>query len=327
MDRRTFVGAVACSLLASSLAALAQQEGKIWRIGVLWPGPASPPNSRIEAFRQGLRELGYVEGRNVEMVYRYAEGDYARLPALAADLVRLKVDVILGAGAPAVGAAQRATTTIPIVIGTAGDPVGTGFARSLARPGGNITGLSDLSSDLGSKLLDLLIGTVPRLSRVGVLTNPGNSSHGTILVSIQSAASSMGVTIVHVTARSADEINGALSKLAQEKVGAVIATADPLFNVHTHQIAESAARLRLPTISGYLPFAEDGGMMSYGPDFSENFRRAATYVDKILKGANPGDLPIEQVTRVSLMVNRKIAQSLGVTVPQSILLRADRVIE
>jgi len=327
MDRRAFGGAAACFLLASPLAALAQQEGRIWRIGVLWPGSASPPNSRIEAFRQGLRELGYVEGRNVEMVYRYAEGDYARLPALAADLVRLKVDVILGAGAPAVSAAQKATTTIPIVIGTAGDPVGTGFARSLARPGGNITGLSDLSSDLGSKLLDLLISTVPRLSRVGVLTNPGNSSHGTILVSIQSAASSMGVTIVHVTARSADDINGALSKLAQEKVGAVIATADPLFNVHTHRIAESAVRLRLPTISGYLPFAEDGGMMSYGPDFAENFRRAATYVDKILKGANPGDLPIEQVTRVSLMVNLKTAQMLGVTVPQSILLRADRVIE
>ena len=327
MDRRTFVGTIACSLLALPLVAVAQQEGRIWRIGVLWPGPALPPNSRIEAFRRGLRELGYVEGRNVEMVYRYAEGDYARLPALAADLVRLKVDVILGAGAPAVSAAQKATTTIPIVIGTAGDPVGTGFARSLARPGGNITGLSDLSSDLGSKLLDLLIGTVPRLSRVGVLTNPGNSSHGTILVSIQSAASSMGVTIVHVTARSADEINGALSKLAQEKVGAVIATADPLFNVHTHQIAKSAVRLRLPTISGYLPFAEDGGMMSYGPDFAENFRRAATYVDKILKGANPGDLPIEQVTKVSLMVNLKTAQSLGVTVPQSILLRADRVIE
>jgi putative ABC transport system substrate-binding protein len=241
--------------------------------------------------------------------------------------VRLKVDVILGAGAPAVSAAQKATTTIPIVIGTAGDPVGTGFARSLARPGGNITGLSDLSSDLGSKLLDLLVGAVPRLSRVGVLTNPGNSSHGTILVSIRSTASSMGVTIVHVTARSADEISGALTKLAQEKAGAVIVTADPVFNVHTHRIAESVARLRLPSISGYLPFAEDGGMMSYGPDFSENFRRAATYVDKILKGANPGDLPIEQVTRVSLMVNLKTAQLLGVTVPQSLLLRADRVIE
>ena len=327
MDRRTFVGTVACSLLDLPLVAVAQQAGRIWRIGVLWPGPASPPNARIEAFRHGLRELGYVEGRNVEMVYRYAGGDYARLPDLAADLVRLKVDVILGAGAPAVSAAQKATTTIPIVIGTAGDPVGTGFAQSLARPGGNITGLSDLSSDLGSKLLDLLIGTVPRLSRVGVLTNPGNPSHGTILVGIQSAASNMGVAIVHATARSADEINRALANLAQEKAGAVIATADPLFNVHTHRIAESAVRLRLPTISGYLPFAEDGGMMSYGPDFSENFRRAATYVDKILKGANPGDLPIEQVTRVSLMVNLKTAQSLGITVPQSILLRADRVIE
>jgi putative ABC transport system substrate-binding protein len=261
------------------------------------------------------------------MVYRYAEGDYARLPALAADLVASKVDVILGAGAPAVSAAQKATTTIPIVIGTAGDPVGTGFARSLARPGGNITGLSDLTSDLGSKLLDLLAGAVPKLSRVGVLTNPGNSSHGTILLGIQSAAKGMGVTVVHVTARSADEIVGAFSRLPQENVGALIATADPLFNVHMHLIAASALRLGLPSISGYLPFVEEGGMMSYGPDFTENFRRAATFVDKILKGANPGDLPIEQATRVSLMVNLKTARSLGVKVPQSILLRADRVIE
>jgi putative ABC transport system substrate-binding protein len=326
VKRRHVVQAL-LALTAAPPGSWAQAERKVWRIGVLWPGPALPPNPRIEAFRKGLRELGYIEGRNIELVYRYAEGDYARLPVLAAELVRLKVDVILGAGAPSVSAAQKATTTIPIVIGTAGDPVGTGFAKSLARPGGNITGLSDMSSDLGSKLLDLLAGAVPGLSRVAVLTNPGNSSHGTILVSIQSAASGKGVAIVHVTARSADEIGGAFAKLAQEKVGALIATADPVFNVQTQRIAESAARLRLPSISGYTPFVEDGGMMSYGPDFAENFRRAATYVDKILKGANPGDLPIELPTKYEMAINMKTAKLLGVAIPQQLRLRADRVIE
>ena len=326
MTRRAVLRAL-LGLAAAPSGAWAQRDGKVWRIGVLWPGPALPPNPRIEAFRQGLRDLGYVEGRNLELVYRYADGDYARLPALAAELVRQNVDVILGAGAPSVSAAQRATTTIPIVIGTAGDPVGTGFAKSLARPGGNITGLSDLSSDLGSKLLDLLTSAVPRLSRVGVLTNPGNSSHGTILVSIQSAASGKGITIVPVTARSADEIDAALARLAQEKAGALIATADPVFNVQTKRIAETAARLRLPSISGYTPFVEDGGMMSYGPDFPENFRRAATYVDKILKGANPGDLPIELPTKYELAINMKTARQLGVAIPQQLRLRADRVIE
>ncbi len=326
MNRRDTLLAL-LALGATPLGTEAQQPGKVWRIGVLWPGASSPPNPRLEAFRQGLRELGYIEGRNVLIVFRYAEGKYERLPTLAADLVREKVDVIVGAGAPAISAAQKATTTIPIVIGTAGDPVGTGFAKSLARPGGNITGLSDLSSDLGSKLLDLLVSAVPRISHVGVLTNPGNSSHETILLSIRDTARSTGVKILHVTAQSPQQIENAFSMMAQQKVEAVIAAADPFFNVQMVRISELAAKHRLPSISGFLPFVEDGGMMSYGPDFSDNFRRAATYVDKILKGAKPGDLPIEQSMRVGLMINLKTAKALGITIPQSVLLRADRVIE
>ena len=326
MNRRAAILAIT-ALAVAPLAALAQQPERVWRIGVLWPGSSAPPNVRLDAFRQGLRELGYVEGRNTVMVIGYAEGKYERLPALAADLVRQKVDVIVGAGAPAISAAQKATTTIPIVIGTAGDPVGTGFARSLARPGGNITGLSDLSSDLGSKLLELLVSVAPRIALVGVLTNPGNSSHKTILVSVRSAARNAGVKILHVTATSPQEIDAAFAAMARENVAAVIATADPLFNVNMRRIAGLAATHHLPSISGYLPFVEDGGLMSYGPDFNANFRRAATYVDKILKGARPGDLPIEQASRVGLMINLKTAHVLGLAIPQSLLLRADRVIE
>jgi putative ABC transport system substrate-binding protein len=326
MKRRDVVPTLV-ALAAAPLTARAQHPAKIWRIGVLWPGSSSPPNVRLDAFRQGLSELGYVEGQNIVIVYRYAEGKYERLPTLASELVREKVDVIMGAGAPAISAAQKATTTIPIVIGTAGDPVGTGFAKSLARPGGNITGLSDLSSDLGTKLLDLLVSTVPGLTHVGVLTNPGNSSHETILTSIRVAARSTGVRLLHVTAQSPPQIETAFYAMAREKVGAMIATADPFFNVHMRLIAELALKHRLPSISGYLPFVEDGGMLSYGPDFSDNFRRAAAYVDKILKGAKPRDLPIEQSTRVGLMVNLRTAKALGLTISQATLVRADRVIE
>jgi putative tryptophan/tyrosine transport system substrate-binding protein len=330
MNRRNTVLAL-LALSATALRVEAQPSDRVWRIGVLWPGASSPPNPRLEAFlnafRQGLRELGYIEGRNVVIAFRYAEGKYERLPALAADLVREKVDVIVGAGSPAISAAQKATTTIPIVIATAGDPVGAGFAKSLARPGGNITGLSDLNSDLGSKLLDLLVSALPRLAHVGVMTNPGNSAHETILLSIRAAARSTDVRILHVTAQSPQQIEDAFSVMAQQKVGAVIATADPFFNVQMPRIAELAAKHRLPSISGFLPFAEEGGMMSYGSDLADNFRRAATYVDKIFKGASPGDLPIEQSMRMGLLINLKTAKLLGVTIPQSVLLRADRLIE
>jgi len=325
LKRREFAALIGGALAAPLLCA--QPAAKLRRIGVVWPGDSSQPNARIDALREGLRELGYIEGQNIVIVYRYAEGEYERLPVLAADLVREKVEVIVGAGAPAISAAQKATTTIPIVIGTAGDPVGTGFAKSLAHPGGNITGLSDLSSDLGSKLLDLLASAVPGLSHVGVLTNPGNSSHETILVSIRAAAGKIGVKILHVTARSLQEIESALSAMAKEKVKAVIATADPLFNNQMPRIAALALKHRLPSISGFLPFVEDGGMLSYGPDFSANFRRAAAYVDKILKGAKPGDLPIEQSARIGMMINLKTAKALGIKIPQSLLLRADRVID
>ena len=323
--RRRFIFASLAFCLSPG--ARAQPAGKVRRIGVLWPGDSSLPNPRIEGLRQGLRELGYIEGQNLVIVYRYAEGKYERLPALAADLVREKVEVIVGAGAPAISAAQKATATIPIVIGTAGDPVGTGFAKSLAHPGGNITGLSDLSSDLGSKLLDLLVSAVPGLSHVGVLTNPGNSSHDTILVSIRGAAGKIGVKILHMTAQSPQQIDRAFPAMSRANVKAVIAAADPLFNNQMPQISRLALKHRMPSISGFLPFVEDGGMLSYGPDFAANFRRAAAFVDKILKGAKPGDLPIEQSARIGMMINLKTARALGIRIPQPLLVRADRVIE
>lgn len=232
-----------------------------------------------------------------------------------------------GSGGASRRAAQQATTTTPIVIGTSGDPVGSGFVKSLARPGGNITGLSDIASDLGSKLLDLLLSTVPKLFHVAVLVNPDNSSHATILESIQAAAQSASVKIMPVRARTPQEIEKAFPLMAQENARAVIAAADALFNQQVRQIAELAAKHRLPSISGFRQYAEAGGLMNYGPDFADNFRRAAAYVDKIFKGAKPGDLPVEQSTRFELAVNVKTAKALGLTIPQTILLRADRVIE
>ena len=307
----------------------AQSRNKVWRVGFLMPRarPVSPEPDFPGAFARGMRELGYVEGKNLLIEYRFADGLYERLPGLAGELVQLKVDVIVAAGAPAVGAAQKATTAIPIVMGTAGDPVGTGFVASLARPGGNITGLSDISSDLSAKLLDLLRSTVPKLSRVVVLTNPDNPSHITLLKSIQAAAQSAGTRILHLTARNPREIENAFSTMAQKNAGAVIVTADPLFNQQVRLTAELAVKHRLPSISGFRQYADLGGLMSYGQDFTENFRRAATYVDKILKGAKPGELPVEQPMKIELLINRRTAKALGLTIPPDLLLRADRVIE
>ncbi len=326
--RRKLLIALGAGLLAAPLVSLAQQQGKVWRVGFLAARHVDSLDSDMfSAFPRGMRELGYVEGKNLMIEWRSAEGKYERLPELAVKLVQLKVDVIVAAGAPAISAAQKATTTIPIVMGTSGDPVGTGFVKSLARPGGNITGLSDISSDLGAKLLDLLRSTVPRLSHVAVLTNPGNSSHATILMSIQAGARSAGAKILHLAARTSQEIENAFSIMVRENARALIATADPFFNVQTRQIAELAAKHRLPSISGFLPYVEAGGLMSYGPDFSDNFRRAAVYVDKIFKGAKPGDLPVEQPIKFELLINRKTAKMLGLTIPQSLLISADKVIE
>jgi putative ABC transport system substrate-binding protein len=329
MRRRSLAIVLALAFLSPPLVSPAQREARVWSVGFLAARQVDSLDSDpvYGAFPRGLRDLGYVEGRNVVIQWRSAGGKYERLPGLATELVQLQVDVIVAAGAPAISAAQKATTTIPIVMGTTGDPVGSGFIRSLARPGGNITGLSDLVGDLGSKYLDMLLRTVPKLSHVAVLTNPGNSSHAAILASVEATARGAGAKVLHVTARSPQEIESAFSTIVQRGARAAIVTADPLFNQQHRQIADLAAKHRLPAVSGYRQYVYAGGLMNYGADFADNFRRAAAYVDRILKGARPADLPVEQATRFQLAVNLKTARALGLTIPPSVLAGADEVIQ
>ena len=278
-------------------------------------------------FRQGMRELGYVEGKNLVIEWRFADTHYERLAGLAAELVQMKMDVLVAGGNDAPLAMQKATTKIPIVIASASDPVGSGLIKSLARPGGNITGLSTISNDLGPKRLEMLLGMVPKLSRVAVLVNPANTVHTRSLKKVQAAAQKLGVKILPVEARTAPEIENAFSVMAREKAGAVIVERDALFNQQVRQIAQLAMKHRLLSITGVREYVEAGGLMSYGPNNADGFRRAATYVDKIFKGAKPGDLPVEQPTKFELFINRKTAKTLGLTIPQSLLISADKVIE
>jgi len=281
----------------------------------------------VEAFRAGLRDLGYVEGKNIVIEYRWTEGNYARLPDLAAELVRSKVDVLVTNGTPGARAAQQATTTIPIVMANVGDPVGFGFVKSLARPEGNMTGFSNQSSEFVGKQLELLLEVAQTSTRVAVLGNPGNSSHVTALKNIQAAARRTGTMILPLDARTPQEIEAAFSKMVRQKSGAVIILPEVLFIEHKRKIAELLMKTRLLSIMTFREQVEAGGLMSYGSDFSSLYIRAATYVDKILKGAKPGDLPVEQPTKFELTINRKTAKALGVTIPRSLLIAADKVIE
>jgi len=274
-----------------------------------------------------MRELGYVEGKNLVIEWRSADGKYERFPLLAAELVQLKVDVIVTVTTPATSAAQKATTTIPIVMGTTGDPVGNGFIKSLARPGGNITGLTSIVSDLGPKHMEMLLSMVPRLSRVAVLLNPDNLAHIGVLKNVQAAAQRTSLKILPVKARTPQEIENAFSLMTREHAGAVIVAGDGFLTQQRRQIAELAVKNRLPSITGIKEYPETGGLMSYGQNLADQYRRAAVYVDKILKGAKPGDLPVEQPTRLALVINRKTAKALGLTIPQSLLIMADKVIE
>lgn len=274
-----------------------------------------------------MRELGYFEGKNLQIEWRFADGKYERLPDQATDLVRQKVDVIVTDGTPGTLAAQKATMVIPIVMGGAGDPVGDGLVKSLARPGGNTTGLSNLASDLGSKHMQMLLDLNPKLSRAAVLMNPGNSSHITILKNVQGAALKPRVRILPVEARNFQEIEQAFFVMTREQAEAVIVIPDPFFIQQWRQIAELAVKHRLPSITRFREYSEAGGLMSYGNNNADNYRRAASYVDKILKGAKPADLPVEQPTKFDLVVNMKTAKTLGITIPQSLLLRADDVIQ
>ena len=274
-----------------------------------------------------MRELGYVEGKNLVVEWRFADGKFERLPGLAAELVQLKVDVIVAVASPAIGAAQKATTTIPIVMATTGDPVGSGFVKSLARPGGNITGLSNMGGDIGPKLFDLLHSVVPKLSRVAVLVTPTSTTYRAILESIQAAAQKAGVKTLVAEASSPQDIENAFSMMVREKADAVIVGASTFFSQQRRQIGELATKYRIPSMFGNRVNVEAGGLMSYGYKVTDNYQRSATYVDKILKGAKPGDLPVEQPVALELVVNLKTAKALGLTIPQTILLRADEVIQ
>jgi putative ABC transport system substrate-binding protein len=299
------------------------------RVGYLSPGSPSEPfrQRRFEAFRQGLRELGYVEGQNIAIESRWAEGKYDRYPALAADLVRLKVDVIVAVGGRASQVAQQATRTIPIVMSVVIDPLGSGLVASLARPGGNVTGLTIMASDLVGKQLEVLKEVVPKVSRVALLWNPANPGSAPQLREAEAAARALGVRLQTLEARDPQEIDSAFAAMTRERAGALVVLADAILLNQRRQIAELAAERRLPAVYGPSEHAAAGGLMAYSANLLDLERRAATYVHKILKGAKPADLPIEQPTKFELVINLKTAKALGLTIPQSLLLRADQVIE
>ena len=314
-------------LLALAVIAEAQQPKKVPRIGFLGASSASVLAARIEAFRQGLRDLGYVEGKNIVIEWRSAEGKLDRLPALAAELVRLKVDVIVTTGPAPTRPAKEATSTIPIVMAFDNDPVGNGFVASLARPGGNITGLSTLAPEISGKQLEVLKEIVPRLSRVAVLgssTTPGNAQS---LKETELAAGAFGVKVQYLDVRDPKDIDTAFQATGKGRADAILVLTSPVFNPYRTEIADLAVKNRLPAIYSTPEFVEDGGLMTYGVSLTDLYRRAATYVDKILKGAKPVDLPVEQPTKFEFIINLKAAKQIGLTIPPNVLVRADRVIK
>jgi putative ABC transport system substrate-binding protein len=326
VDRRTFLTATV-ALLAAPLAAEAQPAAKVYRIGYLGYATLSVESKYLEVFQQRLRELGYVEGQNVIIEYRWADGKPDRLAELAADLVRLRVDVIAAVGNPSIVALKGATQTIPIVMVVAGDPVGTGLVRSLDRPGGNVTGLSNLAEGLSAKWLELLKEAAPSLTRVAVLRVPSTSAHAAMSKEIQVAAQRLGATLQFLEVRDLGEIQRALDALPDGRSDALIVLPHPVTFAHRRRIVDIAAKNKLPGMYPWAEFAEAGGLMAYAASRPDMFRRSAMYVDKILKGAKPADLPVEQPTKFELVINLKTAKALGLTIPQSVLARADQVIE
>jgi putative ABC transport system substrate-binding protein len=318
------------ALPLGTAAAQSQEKEKVPRVGYISPGSSFEPMRlrRFEAFRQGLRELGYVEGQSIVLEPRWAEGQYARYPALAADLVRLKASVIVVVGGTATKATKEVTRTVPIVMSLVIDPVGSGLIQSLARPGGNVTGTSIMASDLVGKQLELLKEVVPKISRVAVLWNPDNPGGVPQLRQVEAAARALGVRLQALEARSPHELDSVFAAMTRERAGALVILNDALLGVNlSKQIAELAAKSRLPAVHGVPEYAQVGGLMVYGANLLDLERRAATFVDKILKGAKPADLPIEQPSKFELIINLKAARGLGLTIPPSVLLRADQVIE
>ena len=304
----------------------AQQPTKIPRIGYLSPTSPSVSPTRIKAFRQGLRELGYVEGKNIIIEYRYAERKFDRLPALAAELVRLKVDVIVTGGGVITRAAKEATVTIPIVMTNDSDPVASGFVASLARPGGNITGLSTFAPELSGKQLELLKETIPKLSRVAVFGTSNNPDNAQVLREVELAAGAFGVKLQYLEVREPKDIETVFRAASKGRADAALVLPSSIFNSHRTQVVELAVKSRLPAIYNHSQYVVDGGLMTYGASINDLDRRAATYVDKILRGRTPADLPVEQPMKFEFIVNLKAAKQIGLTVPPNVLVRADRVI-
>ena len=328
-NRRKLVVALGASVIAAPFSSFAQQQGKIWRVGFLAQRHVNfiDSDNYYGPFRQGMHDLGYVEGKTLIIEWRSAEGKNERLPSLAAELVNFKVDVIVTVGAPAISAAQKATATIPIVMGGTSDPVGFGFVSSLARPAGNITGLSNMAADVRLKQLEMLLAIVPKVSRVAVLVNPSNTASIKNLEKVQAAAEKRGVKILRADAGTPQEIENAFTWMREQNAAALIVVLDQFLLQQKSQIAELTAKYRLPAVTSDRAYSESGVLMSYGTNLADQYRRAATYVDKIFKGAKPGDLPVEQPTKFELVINSKTAKSLGLTIPQSLLISADKVIE
>jgi putative ABC transport system substrate-binding protein len=320
--RREFIGTLAGGLLAAPRASEAQKAGKVYRIGFLRAG--QPPKPWVEAFLQGLRERGYVDGQNVVVEFRFTDGSFDQLPRLAEELVRLKVNVILASAAPSALAAKKATTSVPIVFVNVFDPVELGLIPGLGRPGGNITGLASTSADLAGKRLELLRGLVPKLRRVAVLWDPSNPTNPIQLKGAEVAARTLGLPLRPAPIRGPSDFDAAFK--AARGANGLLVLDSPLVITHRARLAGLAATSRLPAISGLRDFVEVGGLISYGVDFPDSYRRAATYVDKILKGAKPTDLPVEQPTKFEFVINLKAAKQIGLTIPPNVLARADKVI-
>jgi putative ABC transport system substrate-binding protein len=327
MRRRDFITILGAAAATWSVASRAQQAGKVWRIGFLSPAWSSAQNDNLKTFMQALNDLGYIDGKNIHVERRGTDGNLDRLPALAAELVRTNVDLILAESSFAVEAARTATKTIPIVMTGVGNPVGSGFVKSISQPGGNITGLSNDSIEVSSKYFEYLRAAVPDLMRVGVLIDPKHPNHATVLKQVQVTAQAIGASVSTIELRSLSDIDAALHLIQQDRLGALIVPPDPTFHIIYRQIAEFAISNRLPTMFGQRRGVEAGGLMGYEPNLTDMYKRAAALVDKILKGAKPADLPVEFPTRFQFIINLKTAKALGLTVPPKLLARADEVIE
>jgi len=327
VKRRTFISGIALGLLGSPIAVGAQPAGKVSRVGFLGNSTAALEANLVGPFREGLHDLGDVEGRNILIEYRWAEGKYERLPALVAELAALKVDVIVTAGTPAALAVEKTAPSIPLVMVAVGDPVGVGLVVDLGRPGGNATGLSSIAPELEGKRLELLREVVPKLSHIAVLWNPDNPFHTGSLKETRAAARVLGIKAQFLGVRVSEDLPAAFASIVKERPGALLVLADRVFLHNRARIVDFEAKQRLPGVYAYRELVEAGGLMSFGPNYADMHRRAASYVDKILKGSKPADLPVEQPTRFELMINLKTAKALGLKIPPSLLARADAVVQ